>query len=679
MRLPRPPSAGAFGICGATQSGDFPATDTASRHYNHPWTFLVVLDYAGAPAWGHIMPDGAGAGLTAGDDGAFLLLYLPLPSYYGAVASAYGPFRVVKLDREGTSAWTREFDGVPDAAALDANGDVYVGGHRFADNVDPHDYPDALYPSWDNAFESGLDYGDGFLTKILADGTIAYWTYVGHHGDDVVRCVEPGPDGSVYIAGATGSADAEHPETWGTNYGGDLEAFAAKFDATGQPEWFRFLGGSGDDEVLALDVADTDAVVIAGRTRSVDLPCTVGTDAWFGGGRTEGFYAVIDADGVSQTGYIGGAGEETCAWIACAPDGAIEIAGMTTSGDFAVRGAFQPEYGGGRDLYVMAVGAGVEPFVIYAPDDGAYLGQDTPPVFEFAMDARVTAAWAVFSTEGIGDPAAVRFSISPGTSSWTPTGSQWQQICDAAGGTGRLRWWLEGDFAGRVCASAPRQIVVTPFTDAVVSNAHDLGGVPAVWPNEAPVFAWTKLGETPSAAFVEISAPQDLDNTRRSVTVSTGGALSVTPSDAQWSEIKSTAAACGGTLYWRVTTKRLRGGAAYCGAWQALAIDPGAWAVEPLDLSASRAVAWTHVAQGYAKYFVEFSASDDFSAKKGKSLSLPSGGVAGAPYMLTTADRKALYSMAARAGQTWLYWRVRAEDSGAAFYTYSPVETVELP
>jgi hypothetical protein len=105
--------------------------------------------------------------------------------------------------------------------------------------------------------------------------TLEFSTLVGGRTHDGVAAVATGRDGSLYVAGTTRSRDFPvTPGAFQTRYNGDRgftslagDAFVMKLDArTLAPVYSTFLGGSQNEEAVALAVDDAGNAWVAGVT-----------------------------------------------------------------------------------------------------------------------------------------------------------------------------------------------------------------------------------------------------------------------------------------------------------------------------------------------------------------------------------------------------------------------------
>ncbi|RMD79032.1 MAG: DUF11 domain-containing protein, partial [Gammaproteobacteria bacterium] len=187
---------------------------------------------------------------------------------------------------------------------------------------------------------SALPCGDAFLALLSTDlGTLQAATYYGGADSEEARALAVAGDGTVYLAGATASANLDVPGGAQAQKGGvgGVDAFVARFAAgLGSLLAATYLGGSGADEAYALALG-TAGVYVAGRTASADLPGTAGAAqaACAGDCAADGFVALLGADlaALTRATYLGGGGWEELRALAVSGDGSVYAAGATTSPD----------------------------------------------------------------------------------------------------------------------------------------------------------------------------------------------------------------------------------------------------------------------------------------------------------------------------------------------------------
>lgn len=240
-------------IAGTTYSLDYPVVAVTSSKPEDEQTsdvFVTALDSSGTPmystyvAMGNQEEDVLGIGVAP--DGS---AYVAALAYHGIEMSAV----VAKLEPWGELAWRREAAGrfYAQGMTVDSQGNVYVTGRNTG--VDENDVP--------------LD--TAFLWKLDSEGATSYWAEIDGDSFDIGSDVAVDAAGNAYVVGITGSTDlpgADQPAPEGVN------AFVTGLDAAGAILWSTYLGGSGEDQGVKIDVAADGNLVVAGTTKSTDLP-----------------------------------------------------------------------------------------------------------------------------------------------------------------------------------------------------------------------------------------------------------------------------------------------------------------------------------------------------------------------------------------------------------------------
>jgi hypothetical protein len=258
---------------------------------------------------------------------------------------------VTELDPSGTTILYSTFLGGTgndraSAITVDGQGFAYVTGRTAS-----MDFP--VTPGVFGPYYGGGDY-DAYVTKLTPAGDrLVYSTYLGGEGNDSGFAIAVDAAGDAYVAGGTGSDD--FPTTQSAYqyapYGTD--AFITEFNPTASDLLYSSrLGGSFSNErANAIALAPDGGVYLTGQTPSPDFPTWNAFEDTFGGGFLDAFVAKFD---VTQSGdnslifstYLGGSGDDRGLGIAVAPDGSVWVSGETTSPDFPVLAAWQPNYTG---------------------------------------------------------------------------------------------------------------------------------------------------------------------------------------------------------------------------------------------------------------------------------------------------------------------------------------------
>ncbi len=123
--------------------------------------------------------------------------------------------------------------------------------------------------------------GDGFLVEVDFNrsglDTLTYGTYFGGSGLDVPRALARDPHGAFWLAGYTLSADfplaGPSPQR---ALSGNADAFVTRLDISlPAPDFLTYstyLGGTSTDVAYALTLLESGAVALAGYTTSPDFP-----------------------------------------------------------------------------------------------------------------------------------------------------------------------------------------------------------------------------------------------------------------------------------------------------------------------------------------------------------------------------------------------------------------------
>jgi len=118
-----------------------------------------------------------------------------------------------------------------------------------------------------------------------------------------------------------------------------------------------FVGGSGDDQGLALALDDDGNAVVTGQTYSDDFPAVAGAYSYNGG--WDVFVLKLAADGGSllYSTFVGGSSDDQGAALALDSEGNAVVAGSTVSRNFPTSGAYDSSHNGGLDVFVLKLAA----------------------------------------------------------------------------------------------------------------------------------------------------------------------------------------------------------------------------------------------------------------------------------------------------------------------------------
>lgn len=258
--------------------------------------FVVKLDAQGKKMWaarfGGLLPDGAAA--VAVD-----------PSGDVLVAGSYAsdPFEVGSfvLHTSDINAFVAKFDGASGAVlwalqlgaagieeattiATDKDGNVAVGGSFNGKLV-----CNLMYPTCINT-NGGLD---GFVVRVLPDGTVAWFTTFGGVVGDQVLGVAFDNAGNLLATGTFALSAKWGNITLSTSGGSDEDFFLAKLDASGAPIWAKDFGDAATQEATGVAVDATGNAYLIGHTTGT-VPFA---NSSFGGVGDQAFVAKVSAGG----------------------------------------------------------------------------------------------------------------------------------------------------------------------------------------------------------------------------------------------------------------------------------------------------------------------------------------------------------------------------------------------
>lgn len=233
------------------------------------------------------------------------------------------------------------------AIAVDQDGVVYVTG--WEESADFPTTPGAF----DRVYHEGG--GDGYVAKLDSDLSILLAsTTIGGNERDGGRAIVLGPDGSVYIAGRSNSAD--FPVTanaYDTSHNGSGDVIVTKFtNDLSSVVASTFVGGEEFDHAESLAMGADGSIYVVGRSKSSNFPTTDGALSNTMAGGFEGDAFLIRLDGKLESllasTYVGGSDSEESFKVVVDNNGNIFMAGFTYSPDFpTTEGALSRNINGG--------------------------------------------------------------------------------------------------------------------------------------------------------------------------------------------------------------------------------------------------------------------------------------------------------------------------------------------
>ncbi len=199
--------------------------------------------------------------------------------------------------------------------------------------------------SFSTNFVGGKFFGDGFVAKYDSTGSnLLYFVYLGGSADDSILGIAIDAAGNAYVTGVTDSTNfplkfALSPTNSAVanpkKHFYSFDAFAAKILADGSDiVYSTCLGGTNNDQGIAIAVDTNGVAYVAGITASTNFPATN-----VFGGREDAFVAQIKFDGAATSfGYhvfLGGSNVDHAESMVLDKDTkAVFITGYTTSPNF---------------------------------------------------------------------------------------------------------------------------------------------------------------------------------------------------------------------------------------------------------------------------------------------------------------------------------------------------------
>ncbi|MEO0423799.1 MAG: FG-GAP-like repeat-containing protein [Pseudomonadota bacterium] len=182
-------------------------------------------------------------------------------------------------------------------------------------------------------------------SALVIDPQITLSTYFGGSLGESGNDVKVGPNEALIIVGDTLSVDLPGESD---DLAGDVDGFVARLTPDGQAlEFVTYLGGSGEEQLWALAVADDGAMALAGYTASPDFPTVNAYQETFRGGglfESDSFVAKLNAEGndLAFSTYLGGEdifdesnfGFDFARDVAIDDEGNVYVTGETAAFDF---------------------------------------------------------------------------------------------------------------------------------------------------------------------------------------------------------------------------------------------------------------------------------------------------------------------------------------------------------
>jgi hypothetical protein len=329
--------------------------------------FVAKLAPAGNLAWADRLGgsgDEVGLGIALASDGSVYTTgcfsgsvdFDPGSGIYNLTSAGSYDIFVSKLTNLGNFLWARGMGGTGDdegyAIAVGTDGGVYTTGYyESAADFDPG-------PSTWLQHSAGSN--DIFISKLNSAGNYVWARSMGGSSIDAGLSIAIAPDGGVYTTGCFSDTANFYPGgSCFLTSAGSYDIFISKFNSSGDFNWARRLGASGDDESYGIAVGSDGSVYTTGCFESyVDFDPGANVNAITSSGYWDVFISRLDSSGNFISAIsLGGLDDDVSLAIALGPDGSVYTTGCYyATADFNPgSGVFNLTPAGDCDIYVSKV------------------------------------------------------------------------------------------------------------------------------------------------------------------------------------------------------------------------------------------------------------------------------------------------------------------------------------
>lgn len=277
-------------------------------------------------------------------------------TFAGGINDAF----IVKFNSAGARQWGSYYGGAGDeygtAISADALGNVFLGGYTSSATS-------ISLGGHQNTFGGGGF--DNFIVKFNSSGVRQWGSYYGGSGDDIGFALSVDASDNVYLAGTTVSTAGIASGGFQNSFGGFVDAFLVKFNNLGVRQWATYYGGTGEDDISAIATDAIGDVFVGGKTSSSSAIASGGIQNSFGGGSYDAFAAKFNSSGNRLWGtYFGGADQDIGNSLTVDDFGNVFFAGNTTSSASISSGGHQNSFGGGtNDAFLVKMQSGNPPTI----------------------------------------------------------------------------------------------------------------------------------------------------------------------------------------------------------------------------------------------------------------------------------------------------------------------------
>lgn len=247
---------------------------------------------------------------------------------------------------------------IPRAAAVDAQGRIYVAGNTSSDN----------FPIGNEPFQATYHgQGDMFLIRVDPEKTgldgIDYGTFIGGNGVDSAESIHLDAEGNVYIAGYTTSTDmpvaGSAPQLQSA---GAADLYVIKLAIpSNQVSFATYFGDGGTDIAYSMKVNAQGRVFLTGYTYSQHFPVTANALQPRPAGIPDAIVVVMDtaatpAESLVYSSYLGTPGLDYGYSVSSSSACSVAVLGTTTGRAFpTTANAYERNPNGFPDAFVSVI------------------------------------------------------------------------------------------------------------------------------------------------------------------------------------------------------------------------------------------------------------------------------------------------------------------------------------
>lgn len=262
---------------------------------------------------------------------------------------------IAKFDSTGARIWGTYLggngsDGTAFGMTIDVDGRVYVAG-----NTSSADFP--VTPGAYKTLKTAAT--DAFLACMAPNGQLIWATYFGGNLNTTGNALAyDGQDGIFLLGSTQSSVGIATPGSAQSTIGGGTDAYLARFDTSGVPQWCTYFGGPAQESPVGLSCKDS-MVVISGSTFSTSGIAYGNAHQTAYGGSVDAFVACYAWDGqLRWSTYLGGSGQDGGRGCYINDFGDIYVVGETNSASgISTPNAMNISPIGNTDLFLAKFGA----------------------------------------------------------------------------------------------------------------------------------------------------------------------------------------------------------------------------------------------------------------------------------------------------------------------------------